>query len=94
MNKNLEKGFRKFKRYFSSGKFFVNSRKGFGLVLDLRLRRFVKMHLNESAAAKANSSTLANDLGGVDEVFENRIINSGQSAAVMRKEKCEHIRQA
>lgn len=50
-------------------------------MLDLGLGRFVEVHFDQSAATQANSGSLSHNLGRIDQVLENGIVDSSQSAA-------------
>ena len=55
------------------------------LVLNVGLLVFVEMNLEESGSVELDPDTLANDLGGVDEVIEDRVVNGDQGAGPRRK---------
>jgi hypothetical protein len=55
------------------------------LVLNVGLLVFVEMNLEESRSVELDPDTLANDLGGVDEVIEDRVVNGDQGAGPRRK---------
>ena len=50
------------------------------LVLDVGLLVFVEMNLEESGAVQPDPDALANDLGGVDQVVEDCVVNGNQGA--------------
>lgn len=76
----LQVRFGELERDIASGQLLVHGREGVDFVLDGRLLVLVQMHLHQLAAVQLDADALANDLGRIDQILEDGVVDGGQRA--------------